>query len=222
MADVQVSCSKCGKTITLSEFVDRNGLTCHGCGEPLLAPEAAAGSSRAKPSLKKNGQPDPSTDPTEATGEVKQTAWQRSQQAAIDGRPKKKFEMTHVHWSWFIFIFLGLIMAYLRYGGGFLQHNIPFTRTYGPIVVITLHVMIILCGFKDSVFQGTLCTIVPMYSLYYILAVSDNFYLRSVCAGVLVGIGQDTGIVFSEWAQNFFTASSTWINNGGGVLQKTH
>jgi len=216
MADIELKCPKCAKVVTVSEFADHDGMTCSACGEPLKKSGITGQKEKSKPSLKLAV----AKTEEESSGSTEPTKWQISQEAAKKKQPKRKFEMTHLLWSSVIFLVLGGIMGYLRYSpDGFLATNKDLVRTYGPIILLTLHVIIILTAFKDSVFQGVLCLLIPLYSMYYLFNVSDNFYLRSITAVSLIGLGQDSAIVFSEWSQVGFNYVNDFISSGGGGLK---
>ena len=61
-------------------------------------------------------------------------------------------------------------------------------KDYGIAAFGVLYVTIILRAFKDTIFQGLLC-LIPLYPFYYIILVCDDFYLRAVVAGTMVGVG---------------------------------
>lgn len=213
MADIELKCPSCAQALTVSEFVDLDKLTCHTCGSPLKTPAVAADDKpRNAPRKLAIAQQAPEEETSQNT---EPTKWQVSQQAAKDGRVKAKFEMTHLLWSTIIFFILGGTMGYLRYCDGFLAQNTALISLYGPIVVITMHLTIIVKAFKDSVFQGTLCLLVPFYSLYYLFGVSDDFYMRAIVGGLLIGIGQDSFIVFNDEAQHIIKVVNDWIASGG-------
>ncbi|MDD4871656.1 MAG: hypothetical protein PHR77_13950 [Kiritimatiellae bacterium] len=212
MADIELKCPKCSATMVVSEFADHGKLTCHACGEPFVKPDVA--SQNGKPSVRKLtfAKQAPEQAPEE---NLKPTKWQISQQAAKEKRPKQGFQMTHLLWSSIIFLLLGGTMAYLRYGGGYLSNNRDLIRLYGPIIIITIHIIILLKAFKDSVFQGVLCLLIPLYSFYYIFSVSDDFYMRAIVGGLLIGIGQDSFFVFNEEIQKLIKVVNDWIASGG-------
>lgn len=216
MADIELKCPKCAKIVTVSEFADLDGINCQACGESLQKTPSTAPKEKSKSSLKlaeiKKEE--------ETSGNTEPTKWQISQEAAKKKRPKRKFEMGHLLWSSIIFVIFGGVMGYLRYSpDGFLATNKDLVRMYGPIVLLTLHVVIILAAFKDSVFQGVLCLLIPLYSLYYLYNVSDKFYLRAITAVFLIGLGQDSAMVFSEWSQVAYNYINDFISSGGGGLQ---
>jgi hypothetical protein len=60
-----------------------------------------------------------------------------------------------------------------------------------------------------------LCIFVPLYSLYYIFLISDDFLLRAIFAATLVGFGQDGGIVLQREVTAIVQGVSDWIRSGG-------
>jgi len=91
--------------------------------------------------------------------------------------------------------------------------------SYGWILMVAFHILVILKAFKDSVFQGVLCAIIPFYSLYYLFAVSDDFYMRAVIAGVLILVGQDGAEYFKVLFGGWFKTVGDWIQSGGGDIR---
>lgn len=117
--------------------------------------------------------------------------------------------------SWFVFIILAGIMGYLRYGGCLRSAHLSLFGEWGPFVIVAIHVVLVLRAFKDSVFQGILCILIPLYSFYYLFIVSDEFYLRAVVAGILVGVGQDSAPVFQQIFSDTTMHVQRWIASGG-------
>jgi hypothetical protein len=76
-------------------------------------------------------------------------------------------------------------------------------------------VLIILKAFEDQVFQGILCLLVPLYSLYYAFGVMDSLYVRALIAAVLIGIGQDAAEVSQLKAFDAIEFVRRWIAKGG-------
>jgi len=117
--------------------------------------------------------------------------------------------------SWIVFVLLGGAMGYLRYGHGLPPEYVDLFATYGPWIVIAIHVGVVLMAFSDSVFQGILCLLIPFYSLYYLFLVSDAFMIRAVAAGLLVGIAQDSMLVFQRESSRIIEWVNAWIAGGG-------
>ena len=106
-------------------------------------------------------------------------------------------------------------MAGCRYGGWLDETRLETLRMVSPIVLLVLYVITLLTIFTDSVFAGILSLLLPPYSLYYLLAVSDRFMLRALVMGLLVGIGQySTDFITFHWT-NIVTAVHAYIASGG-------
>lgn len=187
---------------------------------PVAPPVAAAPAvPRVKTSLKFKEQEPEAAAAQAAAGTGEPTKWQASQDALkeINAQAGQRKGVNHHLISWIIFIVLAGSMAYLRYGGGYLgtPEGMSMTIQYGPYVVGIFHLFIVLKAFKDSVFQGILCLLVPFYSFYYIFGVSDDFYSRAIIGGVLVGIGQESFLEINRQAQEYISVINRWIARGG-------
>lgn len=132
--------------------------------------------------------------------------------------PRQKTSSKHIM-SWVMFIVLGGTMGFLRYGNILTTDQLDLAARYGPFVLLALHVVIILMAFKDSVFQGILCLLIPGYTLYYVLLLSDSFYMRALTAALLIGLGQDSALYYKDVATETFEAVSAWIESGGGDVR---
>lgn len=121
--------------------------------------------------------------------------------------------------AWLVFLAVGAAMWFARYGSYLRPEQVGMIKTYGPYVVILLHIIIILTAFQDTVFQGILCIIIPFYSFYYLFLVSDAFYLRALGAGLLIGIGVDSALFFQTVANQAIDKANAWIASGGGGVR---
>jgi hypothetical protein len=118
--------------------------------------------------------------------------------------------------AWLLFLVVGGGMYYARYMNGLPAPYAAWLPAYGPYVIILLHIVIILTAFQDTVFQGILCLLIPLYSFYYLFLISDIFYLRALVAGLLVGLGVDSALFFQEVANHTIAVVNAWIASGGG------
>jgi hypothetical protein len=118
--------------------------------------------------------------------------------------------------GWAVFVILGGVSGYLRYGKVLSGQHLSLMQTAAPYVVLGLHVAVVLQAFKDSVYQGILCVLIPPYSVYYLFMISDDFALRGVVAGLLVGLGQDAGLTYAELFRKSTAAIQGFISSGGG------
>jgi hypothetical protein len=123
--------------------------------------------------------------------------------------------MRHCIGSWVLFIVLGTAMGFLRYGGILPPQHFQMLTEYGPYVVLFVHAVVVLIAFKDGIFQGILCLLIPMYSFYYLFMVTDQFYFRAIVAGLLVGIGIDSAVFFQGKFLQLAEEVRRWIASGG-------
>ncbi|MBA4389263.1 MAG: hypothetical protein C0404_14920 [Verrucomicrobia bacterium] len=221
MADVEIKCPQCGKVITVSEFADKSSLSCHFCGQKLARPEEAVVGPR--PTVRSLKIQDPKTRQSEvAKGqEPPATEWRfhkHTSKLHQDDSSTPKRSKQHVL-GWILFVVLGIIMGVVRYGNVLQPKHMEMFQSYSPIIIVAFHVMIILKAFKHSVFHGVLCVLIPGYSLYYIFLASDDFIIRALVAGTLVGIGQDAWVFYSQQASEIYAYVTDWIRSGGGNVR---
>jgi hypothetical protein len=117
--------------------------------------------------------------------------------------------------AWLAFFVIAIIAGTLRYSGLIPDHILEKAVIYEALTLAVLHIVIVLKAFQDSVFQGILCILLPPYAVYYLFSASDDFYLRAFIAGLLVGIGQDAGLIFHEWSVVGIDKVNDWIASGG-------
>ena len=193
MADVKVVCPQCGKTVTLSQFVDRANAACRACGAPLDVPEPPA--QREKPKLRPPEHTDHSSifvpPPEPSAAELRKAGKRR--------RKKLKGRAPHAAIAATLFVVLGTAAALCRYGGLVPAYWLDIWRLEAIWVFVAFHILILLKAVKESIFQGILCLLVPGYGLYFVFLRCDDFYLRAVVAALLVGGGQDGLELFTQY-----------------------
>ena len=106
-------------------------------------------------------------------------------------------------------------MAYARYFDGIPANYLELIKFYGPYAALVMHFIILLTAFKDTVFQGILCLLIPGYSFFYLFFVSDNFWLRACIAGLMAGIAQDSALFYNDVATDVYRAITDYIASGG-------
>lgn len=214
MADIELTCAKCQKTTTVSEFADAEHLKCRHCGEKI-----------EKPKLRLAEKPKPTVrvaKPDDTAPQAEPTEWRYNKNMEGKGKEKEPFKITKHGLSWIVFLLLGGVMWLFRYGD---IPSLPFLLTmraplteYGPYLLIVLHIFVVLSAFKHSVYQGILCLLVPGWSFYYLFAVTDEFFFRAVFAGFLVGIGEDSARLYSVWWKGVYDYVQRFILSGGGDI----
>ena len=211
MADIDLQCPECGKTMRFSEFANEKAFVCRGCGVKLEKPSSTAG----KIDSAASGLPSTADDKSEADGADEQipNVWQLRRQSA--SRRSTRAKVSHSVFAWILFAVIAGFAGFMRYSNGLSEQHLELIRNYGWLFVIGCHVIIVLIAFEESVFQGILSLLVPLYSFYYFFLVCDHFYARAILGGILVGIGQDSMEVLIEKAYQAYQAVSAWIASGG-------
>ncbi len=135
---------------------------------------------------------------------------------------------SHTLLAFLLFAVIGVATGYLRYGS---EMNLPGSE-HLPVQLITdlmeyawggillLNLIVVVKAMSDNMFQGILCLLVPGWSLVYLMFISDNFYLRAVVAGCLIGIGQDGGLQLADHAHGIMQAIAAFIASGGGDVRR--
>ncbi len=219
MADIKIVCKDCNKEFRVSEFIENDKCVCPACGAENTKP-AGAGTVEKKKPLKLKPKEDTGNTVTPESYEAARKASNWSVREQInDDLSKDKKRSFHCAGSWVVFILLGAATGFLRYGDFLPNDRLAQMQEYGPYAILLFQVVIILRAFKDSVFQGILCLLIPFYSVYYIFLVSDDFYLRAILGGMLVGTGQDTAVFLNEEFQDIIKTVDSFIQTGGGAVR---
>ncbi|MFO7871272.1 MAG: hypothetical protein R6V03_07570 [Kiritimatiellia bacterium] len=216
MADIQITCPDCSAVTTVSEFADDSSLVCRNCGQKLQKPAYAGSQKQKKKPGLRTRQTAPAPPPSADTSSSAPPEPTQMDLMGPAPRRRKKFRFTHNMGSWLVFLVLGGTMGALRYGGLAPQTYIFMVREYALWIAVVLDLMILLKAFKDSVFQGILCLLIPPYALYYLFTTCDDFYLRAIIGGLLVGLGQDCFVAAGRKSANLIDFISEWIATGGG------
>jgi len=221
MADVEVKCEQCGSPVVLSEYAAIDTISCRGCGAPLRAqPSSPTDSVHERLKLKEQERAAESdeemTPAAPAEGEGEESSWRFDryiQQSRENIQTERK--QTGVIWSWICFLVLALIMASIRFLNVLPPTYQEMLKLYAPYIAAFMHITVLLMAFKDTIFQGILCLLIPGYSVFYIFLVSDNFWARALIAGLLVGIGFDSAIFYQGVAADVYRSVTDYIASGG-------
>ena len=209
MADINITCPACGNILTVSEFVTPSSITCHKCGTHLQKPDTPI----QRVAIRLQGKEDQKKeDDNQTAGEE----WRFHRHTRHNEGPGQRpsFSAHHIG-AWLLFLAVGSLMGWLRYGHFLLPAQMAMMREYAPFVLLALHVVIILSAFKHSIFDGILGFLIPPYPYYFIFIVSDEFYLRAIVGAALVGIGQDAFIYGSREGVHLYNFITSWIASGG-------
>ncbi len=216
MPDIDIACPKCEKHFRVSEFITAESITCPNCNipVPLRAPGEKPEPTKPKKKLVLKEIEDPTP---EELGEPPAEEWTFSEQMEATRREAPKEKMTHHIASWAIFLVLGGLMGALKYGS-IVEADLSTFWKYSPYIVIAFNLIVVIKALKEDIFQGLLCLLVPFYWVYYLFSVSDDFYMRAVCAGLLVGIAEDSFYFFNDVWMFVYTRVTDWILAGGGEV----
>ncbi len=241
MADINITCQKCSTETTISEFVDDSNLKCHSCGATLEKPggliqdatkdrpDAPMAPTPSKSKLRvARRKKEPAITKEESQASLQDIVEDAEGDSDLTGdklnlRPEVKANksgMNHAIFAGLLFLVLGAGTGYLRYGGVLPDNILELSVLYSWIVFLAFHVMITLKAMTDNMMQGILCLLIPGYSLFYLFAISDNFYLRAAVAGILIGIGQDAALELKVRAGVITQAASKFISTGGGDINQ--
>jgi hypothetical protein len=113
-------------------------------------------------------------------------------------------------------VVLGAAMWFVRYGEMLPPVYHDAVVHFGPLVILGFHLLVVFKAFEESVFSGILSFLIPPYTYYYLFFLSDDFYLRAVLAGLLVGLGADSALAFYDVALEVYTMINDFIRSGGG------
>jgi hypothetical protein len=229
MADIDITCVHCSKVVTVSEFVDRDSLSCPFCrkkatqtgredgsddaAQPKVEPPAA-GQSRLKIRKTQGAIQAPETD-RPAHPDEQPDAWRFNEMTQPMDVAKERVPIRHHIFSWLLFLVVGGAMWVVRYSGRVPSQYVADMNVFGPYIVLGFYILIILKAFKDTVFQGILCVVIPLYPFFYLFVICDDFYLRAVFGALLIGIGQDSAIFFQGHVNTVIETVHAWIASGG-------
>ncbi len=240
MADINITCHKCQTETTISEFVDDTNLKCRSCGVTLEKPggliQAATKDSSTKDTTTikvksklrvARRKKEPTITEEEGQASLKYIVNQskndnENNDKKVTLRPKvkaKKSLINHTIIAGLLFLVLGGTLGYLRYGEVLPDKYLNMSAQYAWIVFLAFHGMITIKALSDNMLQGILCLLVPGYSLFYIFAISDNFYLRAIFAGLLIGIAEDAATEIKARATIIADGASKFISSGGGDVR---
>ena len=216
MADVQLKCDNCGKTVTASEFVDYSTVVCKLCGGRISRPNATVDPDAAMKYRLKSPMSQHSVAAAGGGAEPLPAQETVPPPATIEALPlHRRFHFRHEVAGWVLFVILGIVMGLIRYGGVWSSPFVTQVLGYGPYFLLLVHIIIVLRAFKETIFYGVLCLLVPMYSFYYLFLITDAFYLRAIVAGLLVGIGQDSALFYQDVMAKVIHKVQAYIASGG-------
>ena len=195
MPDIELTCTACSDTLTISEYATPENLKCPSCGADMDLPgENPVGDSGGNIVIE---QPDPSQrrasvarrpPSSAAPGKAEVPSGTRVvAEVQADPEQTKKSRariMGPGVISTIVLLIIGIPLAWYRYAGpidpGLSASLDSFGYTWGPLILLAFHVIILLEAYRDEFFFGVMSTIVPLYSFVYLYTRSDNQIVRVV------------------------------------------
>jgi hypothetical protein len=221
MADVTVTCSGCRAKVVASEFAD--AVTCRSCGSVTpVKPQANASTAAVQggaapqktPGLKLKDAP-VHGEAIKPPKEIADVAQRVKARATARGGPGAQWA-NHPLVAWGVFIVLGGLSAWARFGHILPPQYEEMLITWGPAVALFFHAMVVVDAFGDSVLNGALSLLIPPYGFYYLFTTCDKFILRALYCGVLAGVGLDTFLVLKKFGIEAYIKVNSFIITGGG------
>jgi hypothetical protein len=188
MADINVTCAKCGHGQKVSEFVAQGAVSCTECGETLEIPtvdfrsglKVRAADGPDRPYL------------TSAAGPARKKR-RRSEELVPEGgtledvyRTREKPKGMKAFASWVVFF---VVAAFLVWMQMLVRDNPSMLTTYNwvrGIIGGLVYLLVIVVAFEDHLWQGLLALVIPPYCLYYALIRLDAYFLRNIFLAVVV------------------------------------
>jgi hypothetical protein len=248
VADIEITCTSCSKSFSVSEYAKTAGMKCPHCAASLAdeaPPTPPPSADKETPSLRLAGKAEmdsifeepvhPDDDPKRKGKKRKGkrtplSVFRMNEDGMLDmnerherkktAADKRQSVMKSTLFSWLLFIVLGALLFFMRYG----LDGTPHARFEGLLphswmAIALLHVLITISAATNDIMQGILCALIPGYSLLYIFWQSDDFYLRAATAAILIGFGQAGGLQIYAWGATQVDAISAWIASGGGEIR---
>lgn len=222
MADITITCSTCGNTITVSEFVEAEFITCLKCKTPVSTPAREKVPVAASPKLKLViEKPAPPPPPVVPPPKKKRWAAKAKNSKSVGSylpktTPRRRsrkisnFEVKVL--PWLVFVLLALVLSWLRFWPGALAADIePTFISSGVGILFFLHLTIVCLAFTDDAFSGILCLIIPGYSIYYLFTQADQMILRATVGALMIAFGWDFLVAAKDLWDGFYASASHWI-----------
>ena len=191
MGDVSVKCSQCGREVMVSEFADPAALSCPDCGTKMALAAAQKPTQRPTTVFRKKEEPVPTTPPLSRRDRKKRRRRRQKAQREPTLVQFGNWRMSHNIAAWALFLVLGGILGWLRYGDAITARGMEEFQLYGMVGIGVLYCVAIVEAFSEDTFDGILTLFVPPFTIYYVFGKSDSFYLRSLLGAFLVAFGGD-------------------------------
>jgi hypothetical protein len=220
MADITLTCTHCGATLTFSQYAKPEGLACPKCQAPLSMPDAEPSipdrflpqhirQAKAEAAAREAANPGKTNVRLES---ISSQIHQKKRRVRFDSfMPTVKAAV--------LFVVLTAILAYLRYFDGYqlflAKDELDLLRLGGTVAILFFHVSIVIEALTNDFLTGILCLVVPGYSLYYLFTESDSFWLRAIMMSLIIVFGPDFVFYVRDYAMGAYNFINHWLEAGG-------
>lgn len=218
MADIMLTCPKCGKQTPVSEYIAEKTAVCHSCGQALAIPKKSKSSGGKLKLRRRTDQSTITTIPTWPTtragnGIPVAAIGQSAQSSRLQARELRRVKLNRFlqSLSWLVFIVLTGGLVFIRFFHDSSVIPLAIIQQSGLITIGICYLVIIILAVKDNMFDGLLAIVVPFYPFYYLFFISSAVFLRAIVAALLVAFGFDLVIWLQAiWLQVYSTVND-WM-----------
>jgi len=194
MADITVTCAKCGKENKVSEFVASKSVNCKSCGQPL---EIQVQTKQTRLQMRHIGDERGDSLRTASKGTSARTGALPTSGgvSSVLGdvhKAREKQKNPLAFWAWLAFLALTGLLVGAQYYIVVIDPQYTQYYMYGRLAIwgfIALLVLIV--AFEDSTGQGLFCLFVPLYIVYYAFMRVEYYWLRGLFFAVVISMGSE-------------------------------
>lgn len=193
MADIQLTCTTCGRIQTVTALDTNLAMPCPTCGRVMSRLER-------KPGLTLRRRDAPCPHVAEAGVDVSLSgegvpglpdlAARRAARIACDHHSIRAYAL-RVWLNILVFLALVVFLAYCRFGVGWAEIPLEDLKLYGRLSIAAAYLFVIGLALRDNMFDGLLAIVVPLYPFYYLFFTSSALFTRALVGALLVVFGYD-------------------------------
>ncbi len=211
MADIQLTCTACGRMQTVVIFDADLGVSCPACGQVMSLIGRKPGLV-----LKRRDPPCPlvpaASEQALGSAVLPDLVARRSAQNARDSHAVQASAL-RVWLNTLVFLALAGFLAYYRFCGGWPGMPLEALKLYGLLAIAAAYLFIIGLALRDNMFDGLLAIVVPLYPFYYLFFASSALFARALVGALLVVFGYDSLLYLQTWAIGWGDAVKLWIQH---------
>ena len=196
MADITISCPKCKRDITVSEYVAGTSVRCPACESSVALPDAEPrGGLQLKRQDRRRTLAGPESDesaPAIAATEANPYETEQLNQALKSvHKVRRKIDKPKIWIGWLVCLALTAMMLWMQHAG---QSNLNIRDNYLMIrlfIGLFVYIMVLIVAFQDGYLQGILCLLVAPYTIYYAFVRLERPVLTGLVVAMSVSLGAE-------------------------------